>query len=110
MEMAQEATSSNDSKQKKLHTPEEVMDVPDEGAVGQGMESECPGTERALGQEDEPPDISRGDDVTKMRDDGGDYTREQVFPRIMSVMPAYVVFLFIISIMRRASRRRPQYG
>lgn len=91
VEMAQEANSSNDSKQKKLHTPAEVTDVPDEGAVGQGMESECPGPESALGQEDEPPD-NRGDGVTKMRDGGGNNTRERVFPTIMSVMPANVVF------------------
>ena len=89
--MTQEANSLNDSKQKKLHTPAEVTDVPDEGAVGQGMESECPGPEKALGQEDEPPG-SRGDGVTKMRDGGRGYTRERVFPTIMSVIPANVVF------------------
>ena len=91
MEMAQGKNSSNDSKQTKLHTPAEVTNVSDEGAVGQGMESECPGHESALGQEVEPPD-NRGDGATKMRDGGGDYTRERVFPTIMSVMPANVVF------------------
>ena len=90
--MAQEANSSNDNKQKKLHTPAEVTDVPDEGAVGQGMESECPSPAGASGKEDEPPD-NRVDGVTKMRDGGGTNTRTRVFPTIMSIMPVNEAFL-----------------
>ena len=67
--MAQGKSSKNDdNKQKKVYTPAEVTDEPEEGTAGQGKSSGCPCSNESFGKEVGPPDINIDDDATEIRD------------------------------------------
>ena len=56
-EMAQgKSTKNDDNKQKKVDTPAEVTNEPEEGTAGEGKSFGCPYPDKSLGKEVEPPD------------------------------------------------------